>query len=1097
MPPPKPTTIVGPNATVLRLGSGAQQKIVGSGPKPPVEKPTLVAKPAAPAPVRSPWAQLPPIDKVPPVSINPLTLSSTSQPQQKETQESENSPAPPSTTVEIAADSFTRTRRDTQNGGQGQLYNSQSGRYEPVSATRRSSMRKDQNFRPPALLQRPPTNEVVETHNGFQNHKAGLQQDHGIPNQRSSSAFSGEGGSNGRRASITQGSDVSKMPTELQQQRRDSQPLQSPVQSYVPTRRAQNNTSGAAQQSQIDPQPSTSSDHRLNEPASATPSPQQSKALSSDANITSHASNNVATQSRIMREKIELARERKKIEAEREEAAKKERIRLKMEALGSLPQPKPMDPEDVAIEKKNNDSKEIEVKKAEPKLDVVKEIKDAPEPPRTSQELIEPAAHSPPKPPLMDAPGTPKQYGLMKVHGPPLTNGIQPSSERLVSGSQKSAATTQQKVSSSPQMPMAIMPDQVSSPKVNGELGPKHTDPLITRSPDLRSQEAFSGQRTQNWKSMQNDSDAYSGWNGAGTPTHASPSGNLWGPPSNVKSLGNGVFDRNVQRPPSRQTPYQEHYLPPPPQQPIGTPKNSQRSQDSPESLRGQQTRSPVPTREDIQIIPNFPPADSSARASSKSVSADSQTTQKEKSVSPLQLGHAGQVIPQIDGERSSGDQSRAALAAWTNFHITSAREETEKRHQAAEEHAVRLAEEARLGVRNEPQLPLMNETWRQVVIGDQAGQRHVVGVSKNLPGQASNQQTHEDKPSTLYSDVPTFTAAAGGSRGSRFFPGIGQGTQSQPPRAVSYTFGFSRSASPPPPDSASHPAYSRDQRLPIVKLPFSKPRPTVRLPPSSTTSVPSPVMTHVQALPSRTVSQPLTNNSSWQDRFNGLLGVRKPSHEKRNAAITEFSATKVPLEMPAARVSVAVSLPPNESEVAESMTGEVVSKAIEDEEALFENREFGSSPTVHVPAKGLYEAQAGLKPLNNHRHQNSRLGRPKEVDAESAKSFIDKDYEAPNGIVIVVALLGMKEKITKTMQKSKSHNSGHNSQRNRHSSGNARQGRGFKSRESSGNFTAQKSTPNNVSRNSLPSGAGPQVKSQFNKQNPNWSANSRVISAV
>ncbi|KUI68388.1 hypothetical protein VM1G_04106 [Cytospora mali] len=112
------------------------------------EKPTLVAKPPAPpTPVKSPWAQLPPIKKASPMEVAP------EQPQRGFPPPS-HAYGPKGTTPpaarEINADDFSRSpRRDHR-----ELFNSHSGRYEPVPE-RRGMPRTDLHPRQPALLQRP------------------------------------------------------------------------------------------------------------------------------------------------------------------------------------------------------------------------------------------------------------------------------------------------------------------------------------------------------------------------------------------------------------------------------------------------------------------------------------------------------------------------------------------------------------------------------------------------------------------------------------------------------------------------------------------------------------------------------------------------------------------------------------------------------------------------------------------------------------------------------------------------------------------------------------------------------------------------------
>ncbi|KAL8704802.1 MAG: hypothetical protein Q9201_002073, partial [Fulgogasparrea decipioides] len=80
------------------------------------------------------------------------------------------------------------------------------------------------------------------------------------------------------------------------------------------------------------------------------------------------------------------------------------------------------------------------------------------------------------------------------------------------------------------------------------------------------------------------------------------------------------------------------------------------------------------------------------------------------------------------------------AVAAWNDLQNTLAVTEAERKRQVAANHAVRLAEEEKTGIRYQPQLPVMNETWRQIKVQDdgymgQASQRHVVKVLKRPTG--------------------------------------------------------------------------------------------------------------------------------------------------------------------------------------------------------------------------------------------------------------------------------------------------------------------------------------------------------------------------
>ncbi|OTB01124.1 hypothetical protein M426DRAFT_14842 [Hypoxylon sp. CI-4A] len=121
------------------------------------EKPTLVAKPPVPPmPAKSPWARLPPVEKLPPGQLDTPTPPTNSYPPVRD--HVAKNVAPP-LTKEIAADDFSRSGfRENHVTNHNQLYNSHSGRYEPVMDRRGS--RNDIPGRQPAVLQRPQHHEL-------------------------------------------------------------------------------------------------------------------------------------------------------------------------------------------------------------------------------------------------------------------------------------------------------------------------------------------------------------------------------------------------------------------------------------------------------------------------------------------------------------------------------------------------------------------------------------------------------------------------------------------------------------------------------------------------------------------------------------------------------------------------------------------------------------------------------------------------------------------------------------------------------------------------------------------------------------------------
>lgn len=976
------------------------------------------------------------------------------------------SPPPPAqVAVEIAADDFTRTRRDTQNGNLGQLYNAQSGQYEPANTGRRGSVRKDQNFRPPSLLQRGSTHDQhgpAEPSAAFQTHRSGTQQDAAPWTRRGSSTVSGDSGPQGRRTSMNKGTDLPRIPHDLLQQRRESQPLQSPsTPGFGPHQFSQSASSPAQQLPHSAVQSPTMQHSQLSQdPSSATGSPYQSRNIASESTIP-NTRDDVAAQKQLMKEKRELAIKRKKEEEEREEAAKKERIRLKMEKLGLPPLEEKKEPEKKTIEKRSAESFKVGQKETEQ----LEATPDVGQPPSQVQEPPPSLPLSPPKPPVPDASGTPQQYGMMRVHGIPSNNIHQPSIERLV------MEKTRTQVPSQLILPPGLetkaeQNEQLPSPMVNGVH--KQTESL-SQNPPPDVQHLVREQRQKTWNNGSRDNNGYTGWNGqnAGMAREQSVSNSVWGPPTQHRSLGNGTFDRSVQRPQSRQ---QEQFSSPA-LAPIGPPRQIQRLRDVPHARAND--ISPTPMVEDFQTIPTFPPSEAPTPSMRPEIS--SRPTGGDQQISPPQIGTGAQPRPHIsntEGPSSRPEPQKSTLAAWGSFHVADA----EKNRLLAQQHAARLAEEARTGVRHEPSLPVMNETWRQVKVDEQGGQRHIIGISRgqNTHGQNVAQQINGDSRNSSFTNTAGIppAMAAGVGRGSRFFPSAGRGIQPHFQGLSPFLPGYARSPSPPPPDNDIHPVFTGDRGRPLVNLPFMKEKPKVRLPPSVMTPAQSPRMAEVRVAPLRAVSQPLVNNPSWQDRFNGLLGVRKTSPEKRFAHVAEFSATKVPLDSPEVQISASVSLPPKSGE-ATSRSLEVASKAMEDEEALFENREFGSLPAVLIPSKAPEIGWWPAKFMRRGQYKQSRLG--KEVDATSKEpSMIEKEIIANNGITLIsVKLVGMAASKSVPLPRSNVQNPGQGVQRSRNASGNMKPGKPYKPRDTSGSYGHNPG--HNSSHNPKNSHGGPQ----------------------
>lgn len=94
-----------------------------------------------------------------------------------------------------------------------------------------------------------------------------------------------------------------------------------------------------------------------------------------------------------------------------------------------------------------------------------------------------------------------------------------------------------------------------------------------------------------------------------------------------------------------------------------------------------------------------------------------------------------------------SGQSARSTVAAWHNFQQTDAVLQAERRQQAASEEAARSAEESSSGIPYKPAQPILQETWKQVKVGDD-NKRRIVAVVKDgpQPTVAPTQQPTADK---------------------------------------------------------------------------------------------------------------------------------------------------------------------------------------------------------------------------------------------------------------------------------------------------------------------------------------------------------------
>ena len=952
---------VGPNATVLRVGANADKqgnKTGGLVLKGTSEKPGESVKSPSPAPTKSPWAPLPPVDKVSPVVINPPQSQFPPPPQppprfpQRDLQGFESMPPMASPAKEIAADDFNRIWHDNQAAAPRELFNSHSGRYEPVKEGRRGS-RNDPGFRAPSLLQRPSQDQMpAEPSAAFQSHRSSANHEGSQWNRRrASSNLSSGSGSYGRRMSLSKASEMPSM-AEADQQRRGSRQGPPTDLAVSPTHQARPTYLG--------PQaPGPGQNQHVTGPNQAQPSAGEP---AGQQETKEPVENPVALQQRLMREKREEAIRRRKEQEEREEAEKRERIRIKMESLG-------MPPPGEKVER---------VEREKPTEKVHEDTQPAPAPVSPMPQDASLAPSSPPKPPIPEASGEPKQYGMMKVHHPENVKKFMTPSTETTQDRRLSSPTKRRESEATNTSPVRRQPSRQSDQQ--------QSQPPLPR--DTPAQEPSA----QPWKGTSTGPDAYTSWANPRVGQHAPASGNLWGPPSNDKALGNGTFDRNLASFAARPMPFNR------------LSSNEQRTMAQPPTGPGNGFgMKPLAVDQPMQ-------ASMSAPERTSLPDQGKNDTSKARALAP------GPIAP----PSAPAAVRNVAQSAWNNFAQNTARDEALLNQRLKREHEARMEEDRRNGIKPEIEAPVYEQTWRQVNLDKQGG-RQVIGVEKS-------DTAPQPKPTLpSFGAIGTFqplsdplpkvtppTAVAG--RGSRFFP------QPEPP-AKSSLVDMSHSSSPPSPpppeEIASHPAFTGDVRHPFVHLPAPKPvvklppavAPSPRAPPTFAAAVASPAPSQMQ--PMRAIGQPIVNSASWQERFNGLLGRPEKKHALAVNSASKEPLDVLPLHAPIYGVTTAaVSLPQRDDFRLKQLlqdAGKIFSKDPEQEEELFEDREPGSLPTVRIPNVAPTAAWQPAPPPPTNTRPRSKFTKSTEITSIEPYliSLFDQENQSPEGFKIFVNLPG------------------------------------------------------------------------------------------
>lgn len=446
------------------------------------EKPTLVAKPPAPAgPVKSPWATLPPVEKLPPVMIEQPIQAPPSRYPLRDSSNAKSATPPPPQTKEIAADDFSRNYRDGTMNSTRELYNSQSGRYEPVSDRRGS--RNDIHARQPALLQRHAHNEQqgpAEPSAAFQTSRNSIQEGP-YSRRRGSSNVSGGSGHLGHLVQRV-GGNSHDIPPPLELGLSQGQALQPHAGSVF-----------GSSESPVSPQILPAANSQLAERAQPPP-PYQSLVSPHQAHAAPYQNayhqepqgdpDWEKAQKEYMKKKREEAVRRRMEQEQREETAKQARIAEKLKALGPAPERKSAKKDALSVVQRTDIPATLAVRS--------------------------------------------KATAETRTTSDPVTT-VAPSSEAKVEKGVATDAASKEFA-------------ETDLPVTNGSVKPP-MDYEQPRMPPAQSIAPTHGQpAAAPWSETSPHPDRFQTW----TNNHQNASRNVWGAPGNDRSLGNGTFNADI-----------------------------------------------------------------------------------------------------------------------------------------------------------------------------------------------------------------------------------------------------------------------------------------------------------------------------------------------------------------------------------------------------------------------------------------------------------------------------------------------------------------------------------------------------------------------
>jgi len=572
-------------------------------------------------------------------------------------------------------------------------------------------------------------------------------------------------------------------------------------------------------------------------------------------------------QKKYMKQARELAIKRRQEAEAKEEAERKERIRIKLEAMGPLPE-----------SMKN---------KKEPPKETPKEEK-----------------------------AVPVQIQARDVNAASKSSGSEGASEPKVKAAEivdkvNTPVSTQEKPMEKPSTQSYSQDSRVNDASENV--------PAAATQP---SQDARSAQ----WQNNTAPAAGFKPW--TAPSAQQSTSQNVWGSPTNNRTLGNGTFNPELSRLPDMQPAGRPG--------PIGPPNANHNSQYQQARGRDQYSARPAP------------------------------------------IGPPNRQAGPVSAE----DQARRAAVAnsgWGSLPDKLARDDALASQKYEQEMAKQRELQAQ-GLASEPSRAVFKDTWRQVNINEDGTRSKVQANLTTTIGEVASAPKVQEEPTTAkpveepenarrpyfdgaaaqppFNDAwrssSTVTATAPPTRGSRFFPNHNRDVRLEDPN-----FGRPGSPQPPPPTMAGHPAYDGDSTHPLVALP--PPQPVVKLPPppvlapiappkpiSFAAAVAAPAVPAIYNNPNGARgSQDIRRQepaANWQDRINNLIG-RPKNHLP---AVAVDSSSKSALEHTHLPVAATVSLPSSGTGDLATDDGSIESKPAAEE--CFEEQEMGSIPIIKVP---------------------------------------------------------------------------------------------------------------------------------------------------